>query len=165
MCRIALLVPLLLSAALLAGCDLAGRFARSSGTGTAAATVEGPTIRPARRPERIAPALPPPAGAATAAALDTTSAAEKAAALAPPADAGRSLGMVTVSLGSPAEPGFWLRGALVTAVGPGRVVTAAGGALAVELRPGAGAAQLSLPAFRALGLSLTDLPQVEVFAE
>jgi hypothetical protein len=34
----------------------------------------------------------------------------------------------------------------------------------VELRPGTGAALLSLAAFQALGLSLTDLPVVTVFA-
>jgi hypothetical protein len=33
------------------------------------------------------------------------------------------------------------------------------------LRPGTGAALLSLAAFRALGLGLTDLPEVTVFAE
>jgi hypothetical protein len=46
----------------------------------------------------------------------------------------------------------------------GRIETAAGKSLALELRPGTGGALLSLAAFQALGLSLTDLPEVTVFA-
>ncbi|NEX45359.1 hypothetical protein [Pseudotabrizicola algicola] len=115
-------------------------------------------------PVAIAPA--PVLGAGrTAAALDTTSEAQKQAALAAPAASGeRQLGKVSVSLGSPAEPGIWLRSALVSAPGKGRVVTASGQSVAVDLLPGQGAAQLSLPAFVALGLSLTALPEVTVFA-
>jgi hypothetical protein len=119
-------------------------------------------------PEVVAPvaAPAPPQGARTAAALDTTTAEQKAAALAPPpAPAGeREIGRVAVTLGNPAEPGFWLRGSIVTAPGPGRVVTEGGGSLAVDLIPGTGAAQLSLPAFRALNLPLTGLPMVTVLA-
>ena len=68
-----------------------------------------------------------------------------------------------MALGSPAEQGIWLKTALVSAVTPGRVVTAGGQSLAVELRPGTGAALLSLAAFQALGLKLTELPEVTVF--
>lgn len=101
----------------------------------------------------------------TAAALDTTTAAQKAAALAAPAAASeRSLGKVAVSLGSPAEPGIWLRSPLVKVAGKGRVETAGGTSVAVDLLPGASGAQLSLAAFRALGLSLTALPEVSVYA-
>ncbi|MFN4153607.1 MAG: hypothetical protein ACK4HF_03045 [Paracoccaceae bacterium] len=101
---------------------------------------------------------------ATAATLDTTTEAQKQAALAAPAASGeRALGKVSVSLGSPAEPGIWLRSALVAAPGKGRVVTASGQSVAVDLLPGQGAAQLSLPAYVALGLSLTALPEVTVF--
>ncbi|MDN5787546.1 hypothetical protein [Pseudorhodobacter sp.] len=108
----------------------------------------------------------PPAGARTAAALDTTTAAQKAAALAaPPQPAGeRELGKTAVALGNVTEPGFWLRSALVKSAGPGRVVTAAGGSIAVDLIPGDGSAQLSLAAFRALNLPLTGLPEVTIFA-
>ncbi len=107
----------------------------------------------------------PAAAARTAEALDTTTEAEKAAALAAPAPAGeRSLGQVAVSLGNPGEAGFWLRGGIVTAPGKGRVA-AGGQSVAVDLIPGEGAATMSLASYRALGLSLTDLPQVEVFAE
>lgn len=103
---------------------------------------------------------------ATAASLDTTTDAQKAAALAAPATPGaRALGEVAVSLGSPAEPGIWLRSALVTEPGKGRVVTQDGSSVAVDLLPGQGAAQLSLAAYVALGLQLTDLPQVTVFAD
>lgn len=101
----------------------------------------------------------------SAAALDATSTAEKQQALAVPASgAERALGKVAVSLGSPTEQGFWLRSALVTAPGKGRVVTSGGQSVAVDLLPGASAAQLSLAAFRALGLNLTDLPEVTVYA-
>jgi hypothetical protein len=97
--------------------------------------------------------------------LDTTTAEEKAAALAAPAASGeRALGRVVVALGPPAEQGLWLRTALVSEVVQGRVETAAGKSLTLELRPGTGGALLSLAAFQALGLSLTDLPQVSVFA-
>jgi hypothetical protein len=105
------------------------------------------------------------ARAVRAEALDTTTAAEKAEALAAPEAAGeRSLGKVVAALGPPAEQGIWLKTALVTKVVQGRIETAAGKSLAVELRPGTGGALLSLAAFQALGLSLTDLPEVTVFA-
>jgi hypothetical protein len=129
--------------------------------------VETVAVRPPPRPEAAAVATPLPlAGAATAAALDTTTAADKAAALAPPpASAGeRSLGVTAVALGNPAEPGFWLRSALVGAAGKGRVEVAGGGSIAVDLVPGEGAAQLSLAAFRALNLPLTALPEVTIYA-
>lgn len=103
-----------------------------------------------------------PAGARTAAALDTTTAEQKAAATAPVAAVSASLGRVVVSLGDVTAPGFWLRSALVSEPAPGVVKTAGGQTVQVDLLPGSGAAQLSLAAFRALGLGLTDLPQVEV---
>jgi hypothetical protein len=101
----------------------------------------------------------------TAASLDTTTPAQKAAALAKPAVAsGVDLGLMVVALGSPAEAGFWLSGGSVVAPGKGRVVTSSGASVAVDLRAGTGGALLSLAAFRALGLGLTDLPEVRVFA-
>ena len=102
--------------------------------------------------------------AASPEALDKTTAEQKAAALSAPATGGeRDLGRVVVALGSPAEQGFWLSAPLVKAKAQGRIVTAAGKSLAVELRPGTGGALLSLAAFQALGLSLTELPQVTVY--
>ncbi|MBL4917157.1 hypothetical protein [Szabonella alba] len=110
-------------------------------------------------------AIRPPAGARTAAELDTSSDAERAAALAPVAtpELERTLGQVSVSLGNATEPGFWLRSSLVNERAQGRVVTSLGESLQVDLLPGEGAAQLSLSAFRSLNLPLTGLPQVTVY--
>lgn len=118
-----------------------------------------------------APAAPPPgagtiggSAARSAEDYDLTSAAERERALATPVDAGaEQLGAVVVVLGNAAEPGFWLRSSLVKQPSKGRVETADRASVAVELLPGAGSAQLSLAAFRALGLSLTALPQVTVY--
>jgi len=122
-----------------------------------ATVAEVPALRP----------LPPPAGAKTAAALDTTSVAQKTAALAAPSQpaAERTLGKTAVALGNVTEPGFWLRSALVSSAGKGRAVTAQGKSIQVDLIPGSGAAQLSLAAFRALDLPLTGLPEVTIFAQ
>jgi hypothetical protein len=104
------------------------------------------------------------ARAVSAAALDRTTEAEKAAALDAPASGGeRELGKVVVALGPPAEQGIWLSSALVKAKAQGRIVTAAGKSLTLELRPGTGGALLSLAAFQALGMSLTELPEVTVY--
>lgn len=99
-------------------------------------------------------------------ALDQSSAAEIAAATSAPEQAGaRELGRVIVALGSPAEQGFWIRTQLAAVPGTGRVVTAGGQSVNVDLIPGTGGALLSLAAFRQLGLGLTDLPEVTVFAD
>ncbi|MDZ4093987.1 MAG: D-galactarate dehydratase [Paracoccaceae bacterium] len=125
------------------------------------ARISAPPSAP--HPGNAAP--PPPPGARTAATLDTTTPAQRAAALAAPNTGGaKSLGRVSVALGKVTEPGFWLRGALVTVAGKGRVVTPSGASVQVDLVPGTGAAQLSLAAFRALGFGLTDLPVVTVLA-
>lgn len=101
----------------------------------------------------------------SAAALDKSTAEEKAAAVAPVAAGAQALGKVVVALGSPAEQGFWLKSALVSAPAKGRVETAAGATVNVDLMPGKGAALLSLAAFRALGLGLTDLPEVTIYQQ
>jgi hypothetical protein len=130
------------------------------------AETAAPPLAPQPRPEAggtsaQAPAVAPQR-AAPAAVLDTTTPSEKAAALAASAT-GAELGRVVVSLGNPAEPGFWLRSALVTAPQPGTVRLASGATAQVDLLPLAGGGpQLSLAAYRALGLGLTDLPQVTV---
>lgn len=116
-------------------------------------------------PVEPAVTLPALGAGASAEALDQTTEAERAAAVATPAATGRALGQVTVALGSPAEQGFWLKTALVSVAGKGRVVTASGASVAVDLLPTEGAALLSLAAFRALGLSLTDVPEVSVFQD
>lgn len=110
--------------------------------------------------------IAPSQGARSAAAFDTTTAAQKAAVLAPvKAASEKALGKTAVALGNVTEPGFWLRSSLVKSPGAGRVVTAKGAAIAVDLIPGEGAAQLSLAAFRALNLALTDLPEVTIYAQ
>ena len=73
------------------------------------------------------------------------------------------------SVGDPVEPGQWMETPLVTAKARARVtVPNTGASTLLELRPsgatpGSGS-QLSLEAMRALGLSLTDLTEVEVTA-
>jgi hypothetical protein len=154
---------LLMSALLLSGC---ANLPFSQGGSAKMESVAPIEQHPQARPNS-AGMMAPPAGARTASALDTTTAAEKAAALAAPAKpAGeQSLGKTAVALGNVTEPGFWLRSGLVKTAGPGRVLTAGGGSIAVDLIPGEGAAQLSLAAFRALNLPLTDLPEVTIFAQ
>lgn len=148
--------PLLLCAAVLSGCGLMDRLKpapKAPPPVQIVAPVEDPVTLPALGQGQ------------TAAALDETTAAEKAAAVAAPVAGARELGKTSVALGSPAEQGFWLKSPLVAAAGKGKVVTAGGASVAVDLQPGTGGSLLSLAAFRALGLSLTDLPEVTVFAE
>lgn len=158
-----IIAPIFLLLALTSGCSVLDRIVPERRA--SAATPEGLT-EPAPVGEPLTAMQPVgQTGAATAAALDQTTAAEKKAAMAAPVAAGeRALGKVAVSLGNPAEQGFWLRTTLVSAPGKGRVETAGGQSVAVDLLPGQSGAQLSLAAFRALGLTLTDLPEVTVFA-
>ncbi len=111
----------------------------------------------------------PPPSARTVEEFDTTTAAERKAAAAAPVPKAAALGRTIASLGDPAEPGFWLETPLVTEVRKGHVVLPATGASAeVELRPIAGPAsagsRISLAALRLLGVALTDLPEIEVYA-
>lgn len=150
------ILPLLTLALLLGGC---------SGLPFPGKRAAAPV--PAVAPQVTQPALaapPPRPGARTAETLDTTTPEQRAAAIATPAPAATApIGRVSVSLGAPTVAGFWLKSALVGQAGPGLVKTAAGKTVQVELQPGEGAAQLSLAAYRALGLALTDLPEVEVY--
>lgn len=105
----------------------------------------------------------------TAEALDTTTPAQRAAASeAARSTEGRRLGETLAGLGSPAEPGFWLVTGLVDRNRQGRLLAASGEAIAVELRPTGGApgggSRISLAAIRALGLPLTELSTLQVFA-
>lgn len=111
-----------------------------------------------------APVVAPIGEGQSAAALDETTEAERAAALAEAAGA-RELGTVVAALGSPAEQGFWLSADIVATTAQGRVETTDGQSVSVELRPGEGGALLSLAAYRALGLALTDLPELTVFMQ
>jgi hypothetical protein len=151
------LLHILCIALSLSGCGIFQPKAPSSITGPSAA-------QPATEFAPAAASVALGVRSESAAALDTTTSAEKAAALAAPAAGDeRMLGKVVVALGPPAEQGLWLSSVLVKGVAQGRVVTASGQSLAVELRPGTGAALLSLAAFQALKLPLTGLPEVTVY--
>lgn len=145
----------------LSGCALF----QKDGAGKAPTSITGPAEpQPATEFAPAVSASALGARAVSAEALDRTSEAEKAAALAAPAAGGeRELGKVVVALGSPAEQGIWLSTTLVKEKAQGRIMTAAGKSLTLELRPGTGGALLSLAAFQALGLSLTELPEVTVY--
>lgn len=96
--------------------------------------------------------------------LDQATVDQKTAAALPVAG-GQLLGTVTVGLGSPTEQGFWLSSNLVTLPATGRVVTATGQSANVELRPSTGGALLSFSTYRVLGLTLTDLPALQVYLD
>jgi hypothetical protein len=122
--------------------------------------------RPMARPTAAAV----PVGATTVEAFDTTTAAERAAAQAASQPAAEvRLGRTVATLGNPADPGFWIETPLARKTGPGRVVAVATGkSVALELRPidgpqGAGS-RISLPALRLLGVGLTGLHELDVFA-
>ncbi len=119
-------------------------------------------------PETAAP--PPPVSARTAEALDTTTAAQRAAASAPAKAQTKVLGRTVASLGSATEPGLWLKTPLVKTETQGRVTNpATGKSSLVTLIPIDGPAtagsRMSLPALRLIGASLTDLTEVEVALE
>jgi len=117
--------------------------------------------------EAAAAAPAPPPAARTADEFDTTTPAQRAAATAVPVRGGEArLGTAVVSLGPPAEPGLWLRTALVTTPTPGRVeIAATGRSVALELRPagGSGGGEISLAAMRLLEVPLTSLPEVVIY--
>ncbi|MFD1912003.1 hypothetical protein [Halodurantibacterium flavum] len=153
--RLATAAPLLLVLAACADTEH-GTAAR-----TQAPLAEAPapaTAAPAPRPGAIV------GGAGTQAAAYDVATPEQRAAATAPATGGRELGRATVSLGNPAEQGFWLRTPLVSTETPGRVVAANGQSVNVTLIPATGTGgRLSLSAFQALGLPLTSLPSVQVF--
>ena len=111
---------------------------------------------------------PRPAARATPAQLDTTTQEQReAAAKAPEASAETKLGSTVGSLGNPSEGGFWIKTPLVKTRAMGRIVNPANGKSAkVELIPltsGGSGSQVSLPALQLLGISLTDLPTLDVY--
>ena len=159
---------ILLAPFLIAGCALPFGRVAAPVSNVPVLTPDADTTRPRPRPDaRTAPVGV--TGARTASALDQTTPEQRAAALARPASGARPLGETLAALGSPTEQGFWLRTGLVDRVQQGRVEIAGGRGVAVELRPsgqpaGAGS-QLSLAAFRALELPLTQLVTLTVLAE
>ena len=117
-------------------------------------------------PRRAAP--PPPDTATTVEEFDTTSPADRAAAVVPNATPGaRALGTTIASLGSPADPGLWLKTPLVASLTAGQAEYQ-GRAINLELRPSGGAtgsgSQISLAAMRLIGAPLTSLPELAVLA-
>ncbi len=120
-------------------------------------------------PETAVVAPPPPPSARTVEQFDTTTEAARAAAVAaPPPPSEVRLGSTIASLGSPTDPGIWMRTGLVSAVAMGRVEYPANGrSVTLELRPSGGPAsagsQISLAAMRLLEAPLTGLPELVVF--
>lgn len=123
-------------------------------------------------PETTIPAMtlpPPPApprSARTVDQFDTTSAAERQAATATPVAAStQELGQTVATLGSPTEPGIWLKTPLVTTTTQGRI-RYQDRTINLELRPSGGAAgsgsQISLAAMRLIEAPLTGIVQLTV---
>lgn len=112
------------------------------------------------RTQAVLGAPPPPAAGAT---LQEASVEEEVAA---PAAPGR-LGTTIASLGPPTETGLWLETALVDAPTSGRIEYQ-GRSVNVQLRPSGGepgsGSQISVEAMRAIGATLTSLPELVVFA-
>lgn len=165
--RITIALPrLILTAGLLAGCTQGAMM-----TGRTAATAPQTPMTT----EQVAAATaitrapaPRPAARATAAQLDTTTPEQRAAAAKPAQAAEVKLGSTVASLGDPTEGGFWIKTPLVKERGLGRIVDLATGKSAkVDLipldGPASGGSQVSLPALQLLGVSLTDLPTLEVY--
>lgn len=111
---------------------------------------------------------PKPSARATADQLDTTTAEQKAAAAKAPETGETKLGSTVASLGDPTEGGFWIKTPLVKARGVGRIQNPGNGKSAkVDLipldAPASAGSQVSLPALKLIGVSLTDLPTIDVF--
>lgn len=166
-------ILLILMLGFVPGCAVLDGSARpgEAGAGMPAAALEGQQ-RPLARPEGLdtTPAPVPSSTARTVEQFDTTTAEDRAEALTPVQSGGEQrLGTTIASLGSPTDPGIWIKTPLVTTVTQGRVVyTATGKSVNVELRPSGGApgsgSQISLAAMRLLEAPLTGLPELEVFA-
>ena len=150
-----ILIPVV-ALSVLSGCGLVQKIGRPAAAPGSAVEIAPPVATTTLQPVM--------GQAQSAAALDQASAAEKTAAVAKTGQSEQKLGMAVVALGSPPEQGFWVKSALVKAEGKGRVVTASGASVNVDLIPTDGAASLSFSAFRALGLGLTDLPDVTIYA-
>jgi len=130
-----------------------------------------PTLPPLVETLDPTPPPPPPREARTVAQFDTTTAEDRAEATAAPEPAGETeLGTTIATLGSPADPGIWLKTPLVTELVAGRVLYGANGkSVNLELRPSGGEAgsgsQISLPAMRLLDAPLTGLLSLTVYKD
>ncbi|WP_312529996.1 hypothetical protein [Paracoccus sp. (in: a-proteobacteria)] len=165
--RRVLLLPLIL----LAACAQTTELMTGSKPTTASqdATSQGAETSMAAGAGAAAIKAPVPRGnAKTAAEFNTTTTAQKAEAAKAPSTAEAKLGSTVASLGDPTLPGFWIKTPLVKTAAEGRIVNPANGKSAkVQLQPLAGPAsggsQVSLPALQLIGVSLTDLPTIEVY--
>lgn len=122
------------------------------------------------KPAVLTDAPPPPTNATSVEEFDTTSAADRKEAVkeAESSNGAKFLGNTIASLGSPTEPGIWMKTPLVKSQVKGRVdYPAKGTSVVVELIPldastGAGS-QISLAAMRLIEADLTGLPEVKVY--
>lgn len=152
-----------------AGCgDIELPFANIGAANVADVPMAEGQIRPRARPDGLGQARVPE-GARTVEDFDTTTSSERQAAQ-EPASGGHKIGVTIASLGSPTEPGFWLKTPLVSSQRPGRVIyPATGKSVQVTLMPIEGPAtagsRMSLAALRLIGAPLTGLPEVEVYSE
>ena len=157
---------MLLPVLALAACDTP--FFESLMVPASAPVVEVPVEAPLPTLDPTPPPPPPPT-ARTVAQFDTTTAEDRAAAVAVVEPAGeQSLGSTIATLGSPADPGIWIKTPLVSELEMGRAEYAANGkTVNLELRPSGGEAgsgsQISLPAMRLLDIPLTALAEVALF--
>ncbi len=110
-------------------------------------------------------APPPPADARTVEEFDTTTEAERVAAVSS-GSGGRFLGETVASLGDPGRPGFWMETPLVQSETPGRLdFPERGTRVEVTLMPTEGASsRVSLAALRLLEAPLADLSTLKVYA-
>lgn len=137
-------------------------------------TPDEDTVRPKHRPgTRIVPdgnAGPGFVEGVEAETLDESSTAEKKEALKTTDTSGeKKLGETIATLGDVAQQGFWLKTSLVIKEREGRIVWAEdGNSVNVTLVPKQGevtsGSQISLAAMRALGIPLTALAELIVFA-
>lgn len=144
----------------LSGCNLVGT------PGSDAAPDVAPEKTATTAPT-VTAAVPKPT-ARTADELNTTTTQQRSEAAKPATTAEVRLGTTVASLGDPTLPGFWIKTPLVKARANGRVFYKATEKSAkVELLPlvgpASGGSQLSLPALQLLGVSLTELPTIEVW--
>ena len=166
--RITTVAPaMILTAGVLAGCTQAAMTTSRSEAPAAPQTPMTTEQVTAAAAVTRAPA-PRPAARATAAQLDTTTPEQRAAAARPAEAAETRLGTTIASLGNPSEGGFWIKTPLVRERGVGRIVDPSTGKSAkVDLipldGPASGGSQVSLAALQLLGVSLTDLPTIEVY--
>lgn len=179
------ILPALVLLPLLAGCAEVVATPPAEERAPAPAAIPVPPPSPVVAVDELEPATPPSAAAfggpprvqavlgAPPPAAEEPAAEEPAAELAsveeevaPPAPAGR-LGTTIASLGSPTEPGLWLRTPLVSEPTSGRIEYN-GRSVTVQLRPSGGepgsGSQISVEAMRAVGATLTSLPELVVFS-